>query len=1638
MPSVLTSSAIVIIPSSITATTGSTSASTTLSDTITTSTTITTSVSPSITSTSTVSTSTSTSSTSTSPDLPTVTFTPDPPVDPYSTQQSQMTPIPIWAIALTAALILALILTLVLILYLASRRRRNIRKNLAPANDTTVNDAGSPWERTVGTLRQQLGLRMKRSGSTPVQDGFPNDLHAKVGGVDPESVAALFVGDQGFLVASGAAKLGGVETVVDNQIGLSGIYQNKIEDSLSGASNKAVKVVTVKTDSGNTSAHAGSPPPTIVSTPLASSPTAVAPVASSTTDGPTVVGISSSPTILQRPGSATGLSSMGRRVTFKEPGETGIIGGWTPTSISTPGTPSTPSTPVIPLTEMVPLSANKSSLGMSDEILEIVKGGTKASSISASGDKDIGSVESARVAVVTLPTMDSISEADKSTNNLNEGTLHRSSTIATTTTNTTGTTTTTDTSGTSESILHKLSSKATADIKQPTTALINSSDDIIGFARELSKKRLAGLQHASQVKDIEGLDVDSRSGAGSLALASLGSGSEGRYEEEASMGRFVVVNDGASPLEEVHRFIGGVEDWDLESYDIGRGNSVNEGTTMVNNWMKDIPSPTSYDVKGKKAAWKAETESKLIVDEANQSPYYFAPYPPKATLKDVEDIERAVSPPSSPNVLSKSPLVPKKSIAELVDEDNSQIRAYRESVRAVKSSSSGSSPAGGSPGLGKRAMPGQVVSPPPMPLPSSGGLQKASASGAGSQLFARPVTAVLTVLKDKVLELPTSTGGNGLQQELKEIEKQKEEARAREKAREDLKKKELQKEEELRTDAEKQKEVTETATKEKVFSAKKDEERVIATVATVKTSEPSADTPIVTSHKDDESFSDVASPAQPKSRLSTGIAAAMASYGNLVSTKATPPPTGKGTNLSASDGTTSNDTTTQGTPSTGRVGGKPGTGSSAPTTSATGSESLESKTGTAPVTQSGSITKSGSDLGDLVGIVGSGKKEDSTAKSTNINAASTPIASKIMPTSLGEEGKDTTKRSTQQTSSDSITSTSSSPRQSPFMPTKSPRRPRSAIIANAVAVFEVSGGKEEVVEGKTRPRSVSGASSTSSNVSSIKSASVTPSETKTVSVSSASTAAILKKDEPATILGLKSSLSAESLVSPATREEQVPKRSSIVANAVANLQGRSGEHKVGSPSTGRASVSKGESAASATRESVTKSTPLTGSTAIEGKPASEPNLAEVPPVKESPRNSLFSAAMAKFGGSGSGSLQSSSANLNVTETQKKEPPAASASTSSTEKPSVEKSAAQSSTAPSMPLKAMSLTDIKSSDDSSKTKSTREVEGTSEFASAIAKFGGSARTSVGDRPDKDKAQEGFKSAVTSVETVNRASVYETPAGSVDLLSNPKDSESESDLEPSTLVGKRIRSFSTINSGQPGKTATVPTVSVPSTRASTTTTPATIKSKPMSTSTTETGAEPASESSASSGSLVAAAAARFSGSSTPVTSISPKPVRTTNTVTTGTKTDKDQAQTPFSQLPSILSNTSNVVVSATHTVIFPFIPGRKQDDEIPLTTGDLVKVVRVYEDGWVRAVNLSQGRREGVVPISFLRSFEGDGGVGTEGGEGQAGRKVVLRKVESLQEVWKRGGMGTNTSDKEKDKKEVVDVKLPPRGDSLTST
>ncbi|KAJ3410286.1 hypothetical protein HDV05_003968 [Chytridiales sp. JEL 0842] len=89
--------------------------------------------------------------------------------------------------------------------------------------------------------------------------------------------------------------------------------------------------------------------------------------------------------------------------------------------------------------------------------------------------------------------------------------------------------------------------------------------------------------------------------------------------------------------------------------------------------------------------------------------------------------------------------------------------------------------------------------------------------------------------------------------------------------------------------------------------------------------------------------------------------------------------------------------------------------------------------------------------------------------------------------------------------------------------------------------------------------------------------------------------------------------------------------------------------------------------------------------------------------------------------------------------------------------------------------------------------------------------------------------------------------------------------------------------------------------------------------------------------------------------------PPPTPTIASTTTSTKKPKPVSTTI---LPTYIP---------THLTIHPFTVTHA--DELPITNGDLIHVSEVFADGWGKGVNLSKGKRVGMVPMGCLKEVRG---------------------------------------------------------------
>ncbi|KAJ3189063.1 hypothetical protein HK101_008968 [Irineochytrium annulatum] len=79
-------------------------------------------------------------------------------------------------------------------------------------------------------------------------------------------------------------------------------------------------------------------------------------------------------------------------------------------------------------------------------------------------------------------------------------------------------------------------------------------------------------------------------------------------------------------------------------------------------------------------------------------------------------------------------------------------------------------------------------------------------------------------------------------------------------------------------------------------------------------------------------------------------------------------------------------------------------------------------------------------------------------------------------------------------------------------------------------------------------------------------------------------------------------------------------------------------------------------------------------------------------------------------------------------------------------------------------------------------------------------------------------------------------------------------------------------------------------------------------------------------------------------------------------------------PGTTAPSSLEFARTVPAGENVIALHSFRPGR-YSDELFVTPGDLIKVVKVFDDGWVSGVNLSKGRKEGFVPAFCVKRGKG---------------------------------------------------------------
>ncbi|KAJ3415563.1 hypothetical protein HDV05_004614 [Chytridiales sp. JEL 0842] len=87
----------------------------------------------------------------------------------------------------------------------------------------------------------------------------------------------------------------------------------------------------------------------------------------------------------------------------------------------------------------------------------------------------------------------------------------------------------------------------------------------------------------------------------------------------------------------------------------------------------------------------------------------------------------------------------------------------------------------------------------------------------------------------------------------------------------------------------------------------------------------------------------------------------------------------------------------------------------------------------------------------------------------------------------------------------------------------------------------------------------------------------------------------------------------------------------------------------------------------------------------------------------------------------------------------------------------------------------------------------------------------------------------------------------------------------------------------------------------------------------------------------------------------------PLTPTSSTTTSTKKPKPVSTTT---LPTYIP---------THLTLHPF--PITHADELPITNGDLIHVSEIFADGWGKGVNLSKGKRVGMVPMGCLKEVRG---------------------------------------------------------------
>ncbi|KAJ1980469.1 hypothetical protein H4R33_005467 [Dimargaris cristalligena] len=85
-----------------------------------------------------------------------------------------------------------------------------------------------------------------------------------------------------------------------------------------------------------------------------------------------------------------------------------------------------------------------------------------------------------------------------------------------------------------------------------------------------------------------------------------------------------------------------------------------------------------------------------------------------------------------------------------------------------------------------------------------------------------------------------------------------------------------------------------------------------------------------------------------------------------------------------------------------------------------------------------------------------------------------------------------------------------------------------------------------------------------------------------------------------------------------------------------------------------------------------------------------------------------------------------------------------------------------------------------------------------------------------------------------------------------------------------------------------------------------------------------------------------------------------------------------------------------------VVYPFTP--RMDDEVQLTPGDILLLLKIFDDGWAVANNLTTGR-EGAMPLVCVTPYHPDSAQGSKSEEGEGGDGTTTSRA---------GGEGTDSS------------------------